>query len=320
MRAWDAFSQVMGTSRRRRIGSREAEQLLASGDSAYPELSHLLAAAAAPPRRDELVGLGAAVAAFEAAGPGDGAVEVAGRAGGAVEAVGRAGGVAEAAGRAGGVVRAAGPGDAVVRTVGRDGGSIDAAGRRGAVVGAVGRDGGSGGVAGGRRVGARSVLVKAAAGVAMVLFGGTALAAETGSLPGGVQQHAYRAFSVLGVPPPGGAPATSAAPAGAAPPSPAPTSGRPTATPKPAGAEASGLCRSWAARQKNPKKKPMKADALATLNALAGGADQVAAFCAPLLVDGKGKTTTPTPSTAVPTTSHPGKDKVHKTPKPHKTG
>jgi hypothetical protein len=59
----------MDTSRRRRIGPDDAERLLATGrDPAYPELSRLLGAVAAPPRPRELAGLPAAVAAFEEAG------------------------------------------------------------------------------------------------------------------------------------------------------------------------------------------------------------------------------------------------------------
>src|SRR4051794_16730175 len=135
MRLWDALSCAMGTSRMRRIGSREAEQLLTAdaGASAYPGLNHLLAAAAAPPRPDELTNLRAAVAAFEAAGHDDHPRVAAASA---------------------------------------------------------------------RRVFARSVAVKAAAGIAVVLFGGTAVAAETGNLPGSSQQHAHHLFSALGVPRP----------------------------------------------------------------------------------------------------------------------
>ncbi|MFC0526226.1 hypothetical protein [Phytohabitans kaempferiae] len=69
MRLWDAFSNAMRTSRRRRIGPEDAERLLATGhDPARPELSRLLRAATAPPRRHELDGLEAALAAFEGAG------------------------------------------------------------------------------------------------------------------------------------------------------------------------------------------------------------------------------------------------------------
>jgi hypothetical protein len=255
MRLWDALSHAMGTSRMRRIGSREAEQLLTadSDASAYPGLNHLLAAAAAPPRPDELTDLRAAVAAFEAAG------------------------------------RDEHPSVAAASV---------------------------------RRVFARSVAVKAVAGVAVVLFGGTALAAETGNLPGRSQQHAHDLFSGLGVPPPS-AEATSATPTTpSATPIPTPSSGGRTATPGLTSPATAGLCRSWVARQKNPKNKPIKGEALRKLTAAAGGEGHIAAFCTALLGDGPAQTATQDPGTVVPTPSHPGNGKGHgkPTPKPHKKG
>jgi hypothetical protein len=255
MRLWDALSHAMGTSRVRRIGSREAEQLLTadSDTSAYPDLSHLLTAAAAPPRPDELTGLNLAVAAFEAAGQ-------------------------------------------------QDPPSVPAASVR--------------------RVFARSVAVKAVAGVAVVLFGGTALAAETGNLPGGSQQHAHNLFSALGVPPPS-ARVTSAAPS-AAPttPSPTPSSGGRTATPGLTSTATAGLCRSWVARQKNPKNKPINAAALRKLAAAAGGEEHIAAFCTALLGGGPAQTATQSPGAGAATPSHPGNGNGHgkPTPNPHKKG
>jgi hypothetical protein len=255
MRLRDALSHVMGTSRMRRIGSREAEQLLTADPdaSAYPGLHHLLAAAAAPPRPDELTDLRAAVAAFEAAGHDD---------------------------------------HPSVATV-----SV-------------------------RPVFARSVAVKAVAGVAVVLFGGTALAAETGNLPGGSQQHAHNLFSALGVPPPS-ARVTSAAPS-AAPttPSPTPSSGGRTATPGLTSTVTAGLCRSWVAQQKNPKNKPINGAALRKLAAAAGGEEHIAAFCTALLGGGPAGTTTQSPGTVVPTPSHPGNGNGHGKPtaNPHKKG
>lgn len=259
MRMWDAFSNVMRTSRNHRIGSDEAEQLLSAdpGAPAYPELTHLLAAAAAPPRSDELVDLPAAVAAFEAAG------------------------------------QNGEPNVAVTRR---------------------------------RRLFARSVVVKAVAGVALVLFGGTAVAAETGNLPSGAQRHAHDVFSVLGVPPPAAtsSPAQSPAPspAGHVTPTVAPGAGAEATTPQPTSAAAPGLCRSWQARQKNPKNKPMKAEALRALAAAAGGAEHIAAYCAAVLAGSPGSTATAGPTTAAATPSHPGNGKGHirtpPTPNPHK--
>lgn len=254
MGVWDALTCAMSTSRLRRIGSREAEQLL-SGDadaSAYPDLSHLLAAAAAPPRPDELVGLQPAVAAFEMAGrEGRGGVAVVSR----------------------------------------------------------------------RRVFARPLAVKAAAGMAVVLFGGTALAAETGNLPGASQQHAHKLFSGLGVPPPSTASTAPSSPVArtASAPAPLPTSSAAGQEP-PAPAATLVLCRSWDAQQKNPRDQPMQAKALRELARAAGGADRIAAFCAALPADDPGQAATRTPGTVSPTTSHPGKGmgQSKPTPTPHK--
>jgi hypothetical protein len=48
----------------------------------------------------------------------------------------------------------------------------------------------------------RSVLAPALTALALLLSGGTALAARTGNLPDGAQQHAHHLFSALGVPAP----------------------------------------------------------------------------------------------------------------------
>ncbi|WP_173079636.1 hypothetical protein [Phytohabitans rumicis] len=219
----------MRTSRKPRIGPREAERLLdaAPSGSAYPELSYLLAAATAPPRPHELAGLHAAVAAFEEAGR-----------------------------------------------------YPDAPARR-------------------RSRLLRPLGVKLAAGVAVLLVGGTALAAETGNLP-------TNPFTSGGAPPP----ATSAprvdrsttAPA----PDPSPTNhGRTLAPTSPA---VLGLCRAWEAIQKNPKAKPMAAEAFRDLAAAAGGADHIGAFCAPLLAQKPERTTGG------------GKDHPKPSPTPHRKG
>jgi hypothetical protein len=85
-----------------------------------------------------------------------------------------------------------------------------------------------------------------------------------------------------------------------------------------------GLCRSWQVQQKNPKNKPMKAEALRTLAAAAGGAERIAAFCLPLLADGQGSAAPSDAASAAATPSHPGTGKGHvrttPTPKPHKNG
>ncbi len=48
----------------------------------------------------------------------------------------------------------------------------------------------------------RTAVVPVAAALALLTFGGTALAARTGNLPQEAQQHAHRLFSALGVPAP----------------------------------------------------------------------------------------------------------------------
>jgi hypothetical protein len=53
-----------------------------------------------------------------------------------------------------------------------------------------------------RRSPTRAVLAPAMTALALLAFGGTALAARTGNLPDGAQQHAHRLFSALGVPAP----------------------------------------------------------------------------------------------------------------------
>lgn len=230
----DAFFTAMRTSRRRRIGQREAEQLL-TGDptgSEHPELSQLLAAAAAPPRPDELAGLRAAVAAFERAG--------------SEEQTSR---YAPARNRS-------------------------------------------------RRL-IRPVILKVAAGVAVALLGGTAVAAETGNLPGGAQQRAHDLFSSLGVPPTEAPRRSLPAPVGTKTP---PGGVKETAAPVPR-----DLCLAW--RQAGRKPKGMAAEAVQALIQAAGGARHIAAYCAPLLGDDR----PPVPSTtrgpgaaATPTPSHPG--------------
>ncbi|MEJ3750110.1 hypothetical protein WEI85_43485 [Actinomycetes bacterium KLBMP 9797] len=252
----------MFTLRKRWIGPREAERLLTAGPDAstHPELGYLLGAAAAPPRPDEVVGLWAAVAAFEEAG------------------------------------RATG-----VRVVPAS-----------------------------RHWLARSVAVKAAAGVAVALIGGTALAAQTGNLPGGAQQRAHDLFSSLGVPPPGAGPAATGPSVDAPTPSPMPTPtagpGNPGRTLSPSSPAVPELCRGWQANQQNPNNEPLAAEAFRELAAAAGGERRIAAFCAPLLADDPGRVVSPPgptrdPGATPPTPSRPsGKGNDRPTPTPHRKG
>lgn len=221
--------------------------------TAHPELSRLLAAAAAPARPDELAGLSAAAAAFKEASR-----------------------------------------DTSV--------SVAPVTRRSLLV--------------------RPVAVKIAAGVAVVLLGGVALAAETGNLPSGTQQRAHELFSPLGVPSPDAgasastSPTATRPPAGETTPSLVPSPGNNGRTLDPTSPAVLGLCRAWQARQKNPKDKPMTGEAFRDLAAVAGGEERIAAFCAPLLADDPGLTApTAEPGAAQPTPSHPGNGHAKPTPK-----
>ena len=66
MPRWSALTRVMRTSRARRIGRQEAEELLRgiSTSADREELLRLLALASAPARADELSGAQQALAAF----------------------------------------------------------------------------------------------------------------------------------------------------------------------------------------------------------------------------------------------------------------
>ncbi|MCW6004727.1 hypothetical protein K1W54_09030 [Micromonospora sp. CPCC 205371] len=253
MSLWDALLSKMLTARKRRIGPREAEQMLSAqgSDAAHPELSYLLAAAAAPPRSHELVGLAAAVAAYERAGLTAGETAV-------------------------------------------------PAPRRSWLT--------------------RSVAVKAAAGTAVLLFGGTALAAETGNLPDAAQRHAHDLFSGLGVPP---AERTSATPTPAGTPSalptPAPSPSNHGRTISPSSPAALGLCRAWEASEKNPTGKKMASEAFQDLSRAAGGAANIAEFCAPLLDTGPAENGQGPPS-AKPSHPDEGKGRGRPTTTPHQKG
>jgi hypothetical protein len=153
---------------------------------------------------------------------------------------------------------------------------------------------------------ARAVAMKVAAGIVALAVGGTALAAEAGTLPATAQQHAHRLFSSLGVPAPtlGSRPLRSGTGAG---PSDDPTTvPRPSRTPSPTVSASApvashrGLCRAWAA-EKKPHGRAMSAASRRALAAAAGGTDNIADYCRTLLI------TTPPPPSASPAPDHPGK-------------
>lgn len=167
-----------------------------------------------------------------------------------------------------------------------------------------------------RRWVVRSFAAKAVAGTAVLLLGGTALAAETGNLPAAAQRHAHDLLAPLGVPPPppptsrptpSRPAAASTAPTVAPTPTPVPSNrGRTLAPTSPA---VQGLCRAWQAHQKNPNGKAMTAEAFRDLARVAGGESKIAAFCAPLLSGGQNK------ASAEPTRSPKTKKSGKQTPK-----
>jgi hypothetical protein len=134
----------------------------------------------------------------------------------------------------------------------------------------------------------RTLVVSIATGLAVLGVGGTAVAAGTGNLPAGLQQRAHRLFSALGVPAPrtgptirtpvpsGTASAASAAPIATPTRTPAPTPGA-TGTVTPA-AEVVAWCTAWQTAENGGK--PMNGRDRRDLIAAAGGADEVADYCA----------------------------------------
>ena len=152
---------------------------------------------------------------------------------------------------------------------------------------------------------AKIIATKVAVGVAVLAAGGTAVAAETGNLPAGVQHF----FSALGVPAPDGGPQPTATGAGPAPshgsarptPTPTPAASRGGDTSRPAETTALGLCRAWDdTRQAHGK--PMPASSRRALAAAAGGEEHVADFCAGLLATSASATSS-LPSTGTSTPS-----------------
>jgi hypothetical protein len=167
----------------------------------------------------------------------------------------------------------------------------------------------------------KALAVKTIAGLTVLLLGGVAVAATTGSLPPPVQQGAHDLLSPLGVAVPAGKVPHPTRDSGSTmhpspPPSPTP---RPGPSPDPsAGPAMAGLCQAWQAQQKGGPGKPTDSPALQALVTAAGGPDKVAAYCAAVLAgahpstspEPKGKARKPSPArkkvivTATP--GHPG--------------
>jgi hypothetical protein len=151
---------------------------------------------------------------------------------------------------------------------------------------------------------ARALAVKVALVIAVLAFGGTALAARTGSLPSGVQERAHALFSEVGVPPPGREPGPQITRGGvpaASPPSPSPAPSR-TPTPGPSGTATIELCRAWDTARQEPPDKAVPAPTRRALAAAAGGEPKIDGFCAGLLgkPSATGKPTVPGKATATP--------------------
>jgi hypothetical protein len=151
----------------------------------------------------------------------------------------------------------------------------------------------------------RAVVVNAAAGLVLVGGAGTAVAARTGNLPDGAQQHAHRLFSALGVPAPrtvrdDPSPLPSASPSETTSrPHPTPTPGVPATSP--AEAVAAGWCRTWSAAPHDSNARWRR-----DLIAAAGGEQNIPAYCTELGV---------TPGPASPTAKAPtGKAPTGKAP------
>jgi hypothetical protein len=163
-----------------------------------------------------------------------------------------------------------------------------------------------------------ATAMKVALGVAVLAFGGTALAARTGSLPTAAQERAHAMFSDVGVP----APASSARPTRTvtdgvttAVPSPAPAPVR-TATPGTSAAVTAtanaDLCRAWNVAKQGPPGKAVPARTRRALAVAAGGVPRIDEFCAGVLgetssVPATGKSKGPEKPAVTGTPSHPAK-------------
>jgi hypothetical protein len=165
----------------------------------------------------------------------------------------------------------------------------------------------------------RAAVIKLAAGLVILLAGGTALAAGTGHLPRGFQHGAHELLAPFGVSVPDAASASpSASRRGAGSPSPSlPPRPGPGAVASPTDPVAVGLCRDWADQRRKNGKVPNTPE-MRVLAEAAGGVDNIPAYCAPVLNETQASPT-PAPSDPdggpKPKPSHPGPDKtkVHPT-------
>jgi hypothetical protein len=149
-----------------------------------------------------------------------------------------------------------------------------------------------------RKTPTRAVLVPALTALALLMFGGTALAARTGNLPVGAQQHAHHLFSALGVPAPRTGPGHRPAPV-------ASTGPYPSASGTPAVVEL-GWCADW-----QPGGPPLSSANHQRLRAAAGSEDHIPGYCetlrrsagTPSPSKGAGSPSPSVPPSAPPSTS-----------------
>jgi hypothetical protein len=171
---------------------------------------------------------------------------------------------------------------------------------------------------------ARVAVVNAAAGLALLAIGGTAVAARTGNLPDGAQQHAHRLFSALGVPAPRTGPTITTAPSptpgrtahptSSPAPTPAPTTGAPSRAATATDTVPLGWCRAWQAR---PGGKALKGESRRRLIAAAGGEKNVDQYCASLTAAATASpsaSASASPAPGTTTTKPHGKPSTHPTP------
>jgi hypothetical protein len=168
-----------------------------------------------------------------------------------------------------------------------------------------------------RRSLTRSALVPAMAALALLLFGGTAVAARTGNLPEGAQQHAHRLFSALGVPAPRTGPGHHPSPAASTGPSPSPSR-----APGPAAVEL-GWCADW-----QPGGPSLSSENHRRLRTAAGSEKGIPGYCEDLRRSAAHGSPPPTPGPSVsappapetpptppsPSTAPPGTGPAHPAP------
>jgi hypothetical protein len=173
--------------------------------------------------------------------------------------------------------------------------------------------------------------MKAALIFAVLAFGGTALAARTGSLPAAAQERAHAIFSGVGVPAPdrtrstipavlpsrtpSRVPATTPAPTTAG--TPAPTTAGTTA---PTSAAVLDLCRAWQAAREPPG-KAVPAPTRKALADAAGGVSKIDEFCSVQLGEAPGSEGSESKKPKTKATGKPAKTDKTKTPgKPRESG